>query len=57
MHRFVRYGRGNRRLAACYQADLTPHPFVPQNPSPINRLLASLQFLALWWGYHMSGPV
>jgi len=57
MHRFVRYGRGNRRLAACYQTDLAPHLFVPHNPSPINWLLASLQFLALWWGYHTAGRV
>jgi GT2 family glycosyltransferase len=57
VHRFVRYGRGNRRLAACYQADLAPHPFVPHSLSPINWLLANLQFLALWWGYHTTGPV
>jgi hypothetical protein len=57
MRRFVRYGRGNRRLAACYQTDLAPHPFVPHNPSPINWLFASLQFLALWWGYHTAAPV
>ena len=57
MRRFVRYGRGNRRLAARYQVDLAPHPFVPRNPSPINWLLASTQFLALWWGYHTTGAV
>jgi glycosyl transferase family 2 len=57
VRRFLRYGRGNRRLAACYQADLAPHPFVPHNPSPVYWLLASLQFLAPWWGYHTTGPV
>ena len=52
VRRFVRYGRGNRRLAARYQVDLAPSPFVPHAPSPTNWLLASMQFLALWWGYH-----
>ena len=56
VRRFVRYGRGNRLLAARYQTDLAPHPFVPQLSSPINRLLASVQFLSLWWGYHTSRP-
>jgi GT2 family glycosyltransferase len=56
MSRFVRYGRGNRRLAARYQAGLAPHPFVPHNPSPINWVLGGLQFLALWWGYHKTRP-
>src|SRR5216683_3995248 len=57
LRRFVRYGRGNRRLAARYQVNLAPYPFVPHNPSPINWLLASMQFLALWWGYHTTCPV
>ena len=56
VHRFVRYGRGNRLLAARYQANLAPHPFVPQLPSLINRLLASVQFFSLWWGYHTTWP-
>ncbi len=57
LRRFVRYGRGNRRLAARYQVDLAPSPFVPYTLSPINWLLASMQFLALWWGYHTTRPV
>lgn len=57
IHRFVRYGRGNRLLSARYQVDLAPYPFVPHNLSPINWLLAGLQFLALWWGYHTTWSV
>jgi GT2 family glycosyltransferase len=56
VRRFVRYGRGNRLLAARYQADLAPHPFAPQLPSTINWLLAGVQFLSLWWGYHTTRP-
>ena len=56
VRRFVRYGRGNRLLAALYRADLAPHPFVPYFPSPINRLLANVQFLSMWWGYHATKP-
>lgn len=56
VHRFIRYGRGNRLLAVRYQADLAPRPFVPQLLSPINRLLASVQFFSLWWGYHTTQP-
>src|SRR5260370_42306726 len=36
LRRFVRYGRGNRRLTARYQVNLAPSPFVPPNHSPIN---------------------
>ncbi len=56
VRRFVRYGRGNRRLAVRYKVDLAPYPFVPRDPSPTNWLLASMQFLALWWGYHTAWP-
>jgi len=56
VHRFVRYGCGNRLLAARYQTDLAPHSFVPQLPSLTNRLLASVQFFSLWWGYHATRP-
>jgi glycosyltransferase involved in cell wall biosynthesis len=56
VRRFIRYGRGNRLLAARYQADLAPRPFVPHLPTPINRFLARVQFLSLWWGYHTTRP-
>ena len=56
VRRFVRYGRGNRLLAARYRADLAPHPFVPYFPSPLNRLLANIQFLSMWYGYHATKP-
>ncbi len=56
VRRFIRYGRGNRLLAAHYQADLAPHVFVPNNPSLLNRLLAGAQFLSLWYGYHTTRP-
>ncbi len=56
VRRFVRYGHGNRLLSARYRIDLAPHPFVPRYPSPTNWLLASIQFLALWWGYHSARP-
>jgi GT2 family glycosyltransferase len=56
VHRFMRYGHGNRLLSARYEVDLAPHFFVPRVPLLINRLLATLQFLALWWGYHTARP-
>ena len=56
VRRFVRYGYGNRLLAARYQADLTPRSFVPHHLSLFNRFLASVQWLALWWGYHTAQP-
>ncbi len=56
VRRFLRYGHGNRLLSARYGVDLAPHFFVPRIPSLINRLLATLQFLTLWWGYHTAHP-
>jgi hypothetical protein len=45
-----------KHIATHYQVDLAPASFVPHNHSPINRLLAHMQFLALWWGYHTTWP-
>jgi GT2 family glycosyltransferase len=56
VRRFLRYGHGNRLLSARYGVDLAPQLFVPRIPSLINRLLATLQFLTLWWGYHTAHP-
>lgn len=57
VRRFVRYGRGNHLLATRYQADLAPHWFVPRHRSFINWFLAGVQFLSLWWGYHVAKPI
>jgi len=51
MHRFVRYGKGNRRIGRLYCLDLTPHVFSAKHPSTFNWLLARLQYLSLAWGY------
>jgi len=56
VRRFVRYGCGNRLLAAHYQADLAPRLFAPHRPSLFNRFLAGVQWLSLWWGYHTAKP-
>ena len=56
--RFVRYGRGNKQLQQYYQyADLAPRRFSANVPSFPNRMLATLQYASLWWGYHVHlGP-
>lgn len=56
IRRFVRYGCGNRLLAARYQADLAPRLFAPHQLSLFNRFLAGVQWLSLWWGYHTAKP-
>ncbi|HJT57125.1 MAG TPA: glycosyltransferase [Ktedonobacteraceae bacterium] len=56
VRRFVRYGYGNRLLAARYQANLAPRSFAPQYLSLFNYFLANLQWLSLWWGYHTVKP-
>lgn len=53
VRRFVRYGRGNRLLAQRYHVSLAPRPFAPSFYSLTHLLLAWIQFLALWWGYHI----
>lgn len=57
MQRFIRYGRGNRRLSVRYQVDLTPQRFRPRIPSACNQLLACAQLMALRWGYVTTRPV
>jgi GT2 family glycosyltransferase len=56
IRRFVRYGHGNRLLAARYQIDLAPRLFVPNYPTLFNYFLAGVQWLSLWWGYHTAKP-
>jgi glycosyltransferase involved in cell wall biosynthesis len=51
LRRFVRYGRGNRRLSRCHGISLRPKPFLPTHLTPHNLLVAFLQFLWLSWGY------
>lgn len=50
--RFLRYGRGNHLLRQRTGFDFTPHPFRACIPTLPNTLLASLQYTALWCGYH-----
>lgn len=54
--RFIRYGRANRLLSKHYEVDLSPHPFSPKGKHTLFYMLAHLQWLALWWGYHTSRP-
>ncbi len=56
VRRFVRYGAGNRQLANHYGIDLRPRPFTPNVRSAFNLMIAGLQFVALWWGYHAPSP-
>lgn len=56
VHRFVRYGRANRLLSARYHVDLSPRRFAPLRRTLLNRVLADLQFAALWWGYVTTRP-
>jgi glycosyltransferase involved in cell wall biosynthesis len=51
IRRFVRYGRGNRKLARDYQINLRPKPFIPVRQSIFNWCAAIAQFLCLSWGY------
>jgi GT2 family glycosyltransferase len=56
VRRFVRYGRANRLLSTRYRVDLSPRRFPPQRHSLPDRVLADLQFAALWWGYMTTRP-
>jgi len=56
LRRFVRYGRGNRRLAVRYQIDLRPRVFRPTERNAYNRIAALIQFLCLSWGYWVPWP-
>lgn len=51
LRRFVRYGRGNRRLARRYGINLRPRPFAPTQRRIYNWLAALAQFTCLAWGY------
>ncbi len=52
--RFDRYGKGNKQLSHKHMLNLTPRPFLPINKTPINMILALLQFLFMSKGYHLN---
>lgn len=54
--RFVRYGKGNKIISKLYRINLTPKPFKPKSCTPVNRVLAKLQYVCLLWGYVMNKP-
>lgn len=49
--RFIRYGHGNKIIGHNYNLDLKPTFFKPNHKSPINYLLAFLQYFWLLKGY------
>lgn len=49
--RFIRYGCGNKIISELYGLDLTPKIFSPNKRTPINYILAFLQYLWLSIGY------
>lgn len=53
--RFVRYGRGNRCLAAHYSTSLRPQPFWPAKLSGFNLVAALGQLAAMTIGYSLEG--
>ena len=52
--RFVRYGKGNGLLTNRYGIDLSPQRFIPNKVTLFNRLVASIQYWALSWGYQRT---
>jgi glycosyltransferase involved in cell wall biosynthesis len=54
LKRFIRYGRGNRRLSQIYDIDLMPHRFPPQQESLSHWILAQLQWAGLRIGYTLE---
>lgn len=52
--RFRRYGRGNRTVSRIWNVNLSPRPFRPNVTSPVNWILAVIQFAALFIGYNSS---
>lgn len=49
--RFVRYGHGNKIISKLYELDLTPRVFRPNRQTPVNYVLAFMQFIWLTIGY------
>lgn len=49
--RFVRYGYGNKIISKLYDLDLKPKTFRPNRRTPINFILAFMQYVWLTVGY------
>ena len=49
--RFIRYGRGNKIISQLYDLNLTPTTFKPNKRTPINFILAFMQYTWLTLGY------
>lgn len=49
--RYVRYGKGNRKLQDLYNIDFTPKHFLPNNPTIKNRIIAFIAVEAMRYGY------
>lgn len=49
--RFVRYGYGNKIISKIYDLDLKPKTFRPNRRTPINFILAFMQYVWLTVGY------
>lgn len=49
--RYIRYGKGNKKLQSLYDIDFTPKYFLPKNPSIRNRILTLIAVKAMLYGY------
>jgi hypothetical protein len=49
--RFIRYGQGNKIIGKLYNLDLKPRRFKPNKRTPINLILAFMQYIWLRKGY------
>jgi len=56
VRRFIRYGRGNRRLAQLWDVDMMPMPFSPAESIAPHWFAAILQCLSLLIGYFSIMP-
>lgn len=54
--RFIRYGYGNKIISKLYCLDLKPRIFRPNKRTPINLILAFMQYIWLTVGYKMKAP-
>ena len=52
--RFVRYGYGNKIISKLYDLELKPKAFKPNRRTPINFILAFMQYIYLKSGYKME---
>ena len=57
VRRFMRYGRGNRRLGLVWDIDMRPKPFPPAVSTAPGWFAAILQYLALLVGYCSCTPI